>query len=158
LLIIQFSCLGNANTNAANIQAAIQPQAQSQIQESSPNQPQIQQQQPQSQSTHIQTPQQQPRPQQTQLQQQVQHVQHMQSMPVQQVQQIAQHQPIPQQQQQQQIINQPAATITDRQVSIQIKLPVHGNLPERLINVHVPASAIQGRIEIYHLPSPPIDI
>ncbi|XP_011502598.1 PREDICTED: transcription initiation factor IIA subunit 1 isoform X2 [Ceratosolen solmsi marchali] len=138
----------NTNTNITNAQANIQPQAQSQIQESPANQPQIQQQSSQPQSTHIQSPQPQARPQQSQLQQsqnqqqQVQHIQHMQSMPVQQVQQIAQHQSIPQQQQQ--IMNQPAAAITDRQVSIQIKLPIHGNLPERLINVHVPASAIQG--------------
>ncbi|KAJ8670429.1 hypothetical protein QAD02_001688 [Eretmocerus hayati] len=103
----------------------------------------------QAQHTHVQQMSHQPQPlpqppmQQVQtqpVQQQVQHVQHMQSMPMQQqVQQVPQqHQPIPQQQQ---VINQP--TVVERQVSIQIKLPVHGNLPERLINVHVPASAIQ---------------
>ncbi|XP_014212527.1 transcription initiation factor IIA subunit 1 [Copidosoma floridanum] len=73
--------------------------------------------------------------------QQLQNAQHTQSMALQQQQMQTQHQPMQQQQQQQQQVVTPGA---DRQVSIQIKLPVHGNLPERLINVHVPAAALQG--------------
>ncbi|XP_031785490.1 transcription initiation factor IIA subunit 1 isoform X1 [Nasonia vitripennis] len=131
----------NANSNAHS-------GAQQQAQAKEPILPQPQVQQPQPQPTHVQPQQiqsqmphqsQQPQPQQMQ---QVQHVQHMQGIPIQQqVQQpVQQHQTITQQQQ---VINQPAPVI-EKQVSIQIKLPVHQNLPERLVTVHVPASAIQG--------------
>ncbi|XP_058799713.1 transcription initiation factor IIA subunit 1 [Phymastichus coffea] len=128
----------NVQTNA-NVQ--------SQVQESSPPRPQAQQPQQASppQPTHIQNQQSQlqpqPQAQPQQIQAQSQQVQHMQNMPVQQIQQH--HQTIPQTQQPH--VNQQAAAVpADRQISIQIKLPIHGQLPERLITVHVPASAVQG--------------
>lgn len=57
---------------------------------------------------------------------------------LQQVQNLVQNQI---QQHPQQVANQ-----NNGQVSIQIKLPGHNNLPERLINVIVPPIAIQGKL------------